>query len=196
MQKADKAPDQAPSDTTGSRGQAVRRALRLRCPACGGGELFQGLFRMASGCPACGLSYEREPGFYLGSIYINYGITVVVCGLLYAAMVLGMGTSSELALGVSAAVAVLLPLVLFRFARAVLLAIDTSINRNQPGHAEASSASPQGSGHDGRELAKLSSDDANAGCLMGVMLVAILAFGLLMAGVTLYFSELWLPPAP
>ena len=61
----------------------LRRALRLRCPRCGDGPLFRGLVQMHDECPACGLSFRREPGFYLGSIYLNYGATVIVTGLLY-----------------------------------------------------------------------------------------------------------------
>jgi hypothetical protein len=38
--------------------------------------MFQGLFRMRSECPTCGLKFEREPGYFLGAIYINYAATV------------------------------------------------------------------------------------------------------------------------
>lgn len=34
--------------------QAVRRGLRLRCPACGEGKLLSGLLRPAAACTACG----------------------------------------------------------------------------------------------------------------------------------------------
>lgn len=34
--------------------QAVRRGLRLRCPACGEGKLLSGLLRPAEACTACG----------------------------------------------------------------------------------------------------------------------------------------------
>ena len=54
------------------------RALRLRCPRCGEGMLFLGWFHMRSRCDWCGLIYEREPGFFLGSIYVNYGLTAVL----------------------------------------------------------------------------------------------------------------------
>lgn len=33
---------------------AVRRGLRLRCPACGRGKLLRGYLRPADGCTACG----------------------------------------------------------------------------------------------------------------------------------------------
>ena len=36
-------------------------------------------------CPNCGLKFEREQGYFLGAMYISYGlalITIVVIGLL------------------------------------------------------------------------------------------------------------------
>jgi uncharacterized protein (DUF983 family) len=65
-----------------SRLQPVMRAIWLRCPACGRGPLFHGLFTMVPECSACGYSSKREPGFYPGSININYGVTVIFTGRL------------------------------------------------------------------------------------------------------------------
>jgi len=55
---------------------------------------------MHDACAGCGASFRRESGFYLGSIYINYGVTVVVTGALYALLVLVGGTTHETALTV------------------------------------------------------------------------------------------------
>ncbi len=157
-----------------SRSTSLARALALRCPRCGGGKLFAGWFRMHPGCDRCGLPFTREPGFYLGSIYVNYGITVLFTGALYAAVV-GLGGSHEAALATCLVVAVLFPLAFFRHARSLLLALDSSVNRHQGGT--------------GGDPAALASDDASAGCLMGAALVAILLFGLGMAVVTVAFSR-------
>jgi hypothetical protein len=146
---------------------------------------------MHDACSLCGLSFRREPGFYLGSIYLNYGATVIVTGLLYAALVLGVGTSAETALGICLAVAVLLPVLLFRHARSLLLALDSSVNSRQAealGNVEDATASSGQAGHSARELEALSGDDARAGCLMGIVLVLIILFGLLMAAATLWFA--------
>ena len=37
----------------------VWRAVRLRCPNCGSGGLWQTYFRMRDDCPRCGLHLER-----------------------------------------------------------------------------------------------------------------------------------------
>lgn len=172
-----------------SRFQAMVRAVRLRCPACGIGPLFRGLFAMAPECGRCGYSYRREPGFYLGSIYINYGVTAICTILLYALMVMGLGSSHERALAVSVVVAVVLPIVLFRWARALLLALDNSVNAYQS-HGTSMTADADAGTEAGlnlQHLTHLKADDGNAGCVMGVALALILLFGLLMGGVTLYF---------
>jgi uncharacterized protein (DUF983 family) len=65
------------------------RALRLRCPACGRAKMFRGWFAMHEACPACGRVFTREPGYLLGSIYFNYGLTASLVIVLYFAMFFG-----------------------------------------------------------------------------------------------------------
>jgi uncharacterized protein (DUF983 family) len=57
------------------------RALRLRCPHCGGGPVLQHWFRMRERCGACGLAIERgERDYFIGSMMFN----LVVSELLFA----------------------------------------------------------------------------------------------------------------
>jgi len=139
---------------------------------------------MEPACGKCGLSFAREPGFYLGSIYINYGATVIATGLLYGLVVAVLGLSHRVALAASLTVAVLFPVLFFRHARALLLALDGAVNRHQshePGREADDDDAEAG------RLAGLKADDASAGCMMGVALVSIIAFGLLMAAVSLHY---------
>jgi len=165
---------------------ALRRGFALRCPRCGTGRLFRGWFRMHDGCTSCGLSFEREPGFYLGSIYINYGVTVVVTGAAYAAAVLAAGVSSRVALGGCLVIAVVLPILFFPFARSLLLTLDTGVNREQTALSDRRDL-------DASRLQSLGADDGRAGCAMGVALALVILFGLGMAVVTLLFTTA--PPA-
>jgi uncharacterized protein (DUF983 family) len=55
-----------------------RAILRRRCPRCLEGNVYGGWFRPLGACPACGLVYEREPGYFLGSFYISYALGVAV----------------------------------------------------------------------------------------------------------------------
>jgi hypothetical protein len=143
---------------------------------------------MHDACPKCGFSYEREPGFYLGSIYLNYGATVILTGALYA-LLLGLGLSNETTLAICLAAAVLCPILFFRHARSFLLSLDSSVNQNQAHSAEeiGAGAAPA-STLSTRRLAALASDDGRAGCAMGMALALILLFGLGMAAVTLSFT--------
>jgi uncharacterized protein (DUF983 family) len=55
------------------------RAIRERkCPRCLEGPIYRGRFSPLSECPSCGLVYEREPGYFLGSFYISYGLGAIV----------------------------------------------------------------------------------------------------------------------
>ncbi len=48
------------------------RALRLRCPHCGGGPIFVTWSRLVPSCPVCGLGLERgEEGYWLGAYFFN-----------------------------------------------------------------------------------------------------------------------------
>ena len=58
--------------------QIIRRAARWRCPNCGRGRLFRGVFRMLPACPECGLSYFPEQGYYIGAMILNYIVTTAI----------------------------------------------------------------------------------------------------------------------
>jgi predicted RNA-binding Zn-ribbon protein involved in translation (DUF1610 family) len=66
-----------------SRLMVVTRGLRNRCPNCGGATLFRegSWFEVNKACPRCGLQIERDEGFFIGSMSLNYGVTLV-CFLL------------------------------------------------------------------------------------------------------------------
>jgi uncharacterized protein (DUF983 family) len=46
--------------------------LRQRCPVCLRGQVFTSLFGMHTHCPACGVKFERETGYFLNSMFIGY----------------------------------------------------------------------------------------------------------------------------
>jgi uncharacterized protein (DUF983 family) len=47
------------------------RAMRLRCPHCGGGPIFTSWSRLLPACPVCGLRLEREQGYWVGAYFFN-----------------------------------------------------------------------------------------------------------------------------
>lgn len=108
----------------------VQRALRLRCPRCGTGRLFSGWFTMPERCRACGFRYERAPGYFLGSSYINYGLTAVVLIAGYLVLHYGFGLTNKAVAPWLATFCVLFPLWAFRYARALWLALDCHFDRS------------------------------------------------------------------
>src|SRR5262245_13216614 len=113
-----------PLPTTVSFGEMLRRAVTLRCPRCGTGAIFSGWFAMHETCPQCGLRFEREPGYFVGAIYVNYAVTAVASlGVpILLDVLFGVGTWTQIAIGGVLAVAV--PIVFFRHARSLWLGID------------------------------------------------------------------------
>jgi uncharacterized protein (DUF983 family) len=104
--------------------EAAGRALRLRCPRCGQGKLFRSWFTMYQRCDHCGFVFERAPGFFLGSAYVNYAFMAVTLTSMYMGLHFGLELSNEVLAGPLLAYCVVVPLILFRYARAWWLAMD------------------------------------------------------------------------
>jgi uncharacterized protein (DUF983 family) len=100
------------------------RAWRLRCPRCGGGRLFKNYFTMNRDCNVCDLHYEREPGYFLGSIYINYGLTALLVTLFYFALFFSGVVSPQAGLWIVTAFALVFPIWFFRYARSLWMGFD------------------------------------------------------------------------
>jgi len=50
---------------------------------------------MLERCPVCALKFEREPGYFLGAMYISYGVALITIGGLALAIWLGMRWSLQ-----------------------------------------------------------------------------------------------------
>jgi hypothetical protein len=79
---------------------------------------------MRSRCDWCGLIYEREPGFFLGSIYVNYGLTAVLTTVIYIALFATDAVSEKRLLWGSTAFCILFPVWFFRYARSLWMGFD------------------------------------------------------------------------
>ncbi|REJ96352.1 MAG: DUF983 domain-containing protein, partial [Planctomycetota bacterium] len=101
-------PDNLPAPLTLTR--LLGRCLRVRCPRCGKSSMFSGYFRMKSQCDACGARFERGPGYYLGSIYFNYGLTATLVTAGYMLMFVTTDWSEPLKLGLLGSFTLLFPL--------------------------------------------------------------------------------------
>ncbi len=105
--------------------QIVGRGLRLRCPRCGEGRVFTRFFTMPDACASCGLDFKREQGYYIGAMYINYGVTTVI--LLGVSLPLIGRFPLPQILWPLGLFCTLFPVWFFRYSRSLWLAIDLYI---------------------------------------------------------------------
>jgi uncharacterized protein (DUF983 family) len=108
--------------------RAERRALALRCPRCGRAPLFRGWFTMNLVCAVCDLRFERAQGYWVGAIYVNYAVTVVIAlgvGFLLWARA-GLDPVGQLALWVP--FVIVFPLWFFRYSRSLWLGLEYGLN--------------------------------------------------------------------
>lgn len=75
-------------------------------------------------CEQCDLDFHREPGFYLGSVYINYGLTATLATAGFISLNLSGIISPPLLLGICVLFCVGFGCWFFRYARSLWLAFD------------------------------------------------------------------------
>src|SRR5262249_7393187 len=106
-----------------SRWRAIRE---LRCPRCLEGQVFTGPVSMRETCPVCGHRFQREPGYFLGAMYISYPLAVVVIGV-FLLLLHWAWPDGRWEIKLSLAVLPLLLLVptIFRYSRILWMHFDT-----------------------------------------------------------------------
>ena len=76
----------------------------MRCPRCRRGRIFKSnnpykkfslkyIFDMQDNCPVCGQKYEMEPGFWFGTGYVSYALTVAISVTTFVAWWVLIGVS-------------------------------------------------------------------------------------------------------
>ena len=101
--------------------------LRLRCPRCCEGGVYGGFLRMRTACPACGLVFEREPGYFTGAMYASY--TLGIFGTMPVWLVLLLtGQPYAVILAVTLGMIVVLMPVFFHYSRVLWLHFDYVFN--------------------------------------------------------------------
>lgn len=56
----------------------LRAILQRKCPRCLEGDIYRRWLKPHESCSVCGLKFEREPGYFLGSFYISYALGAIV----------------------------------------------------------------------------------------------------------------------
>ena len=68
------------------KGSKIYSIFAMKCPSCHEGDFFKKkgaynlkhLFEMYERCPKCNQTYEPEPNFYYGAMYVSYAFTVAI----------------------------------------------------------------------------------------------------------------------
>src|ERR1700733_6650251 len=107
--------------------------VRQRCPRCRMGSIFRysifgGFPKMNERCPAFDLKFDREPGYFLGAMYISYALALAIVALL--AVLLWSITGWWITKDVIWAVVLFLPLAptIALFARVLWIYLDQTID--------------------------------------------------------------------
>lgn len=102
--------------------------IKGKCPRCREGDIFKtSAFKLSSfhqmheNCSNCNLKFEREPGFFVGAMYVNYAFSVaIIIAAGVALSVLKIYSLYNFILAVVFLVLILLPF-LFRYSRILFL---------------------------------------------------------------------------
>lgn len=115
--------------------------LKLRCPKCRKGHLFQSgkiskpgsLFAMYPTCGHCHQSFEPEPGFYFGAMFVSYGINTLLFIASWITLTLVYPSYSLfLLLGLLVGIVMLSLPFSFRLSRSIWLALFVRFDPQQP----------------------------------------------------------------
>jgi uncharacterized protein (DUF983 family) len=111
--------------------------LQQRCPRCRVGRIFRGSIflgfpKMYERCEVCDLKYEREAGYFLGAMYISYGLALVTIAIIAA--LLWSATSLSIVKDIAWAAILFLPFApsLTLFARVLWIYLDQTVDPERP----------------------------------------------------------------
>lgn len=119
---------------------SITTAVKEKCPRCGEGDLFshksylpfsKKSYQMKKFCTHCGLKYEKENGYFYGSMYISYALNVALFAFCLIAYLLFFKDSYGWAYYAVSYLAItfLLTAVLFRQSRSLWL---SALTKTEP----------------------------------------------------------------
>ena len=104
------------------------RGLGRRCPYCGGAGIFAGYFSLRERCPTCGVSFDREEGYFLGAMLVN----LLVAEFLTVAVAVALMIFTDLSLlpleAIAISLAVGLPILFYPYSRMLWMALDLLVD--------------------------------------------------------------------
>lgn len=112
----------------------VWRGLRRRCPLCGRRGIFDSWFDLRDRCPTCNYPTNRVDDQWIGALGMNM---IVVFTALVGVIAVGFAVTYPdppvaVLLGVTVAVAVVLPITFFPISKSLWSAIDLAMRPPEP----------------------------------------------------------------
>jgi uncharacterized protein (DUF983 family) len=108
---------------------SLKALLLGRCPRCRAGRIFAPflsprLLSMNEACGVCGLHFEREPGYFLGAMYVSYGLGVLTILPVSMLLVLVAGWSLAPVMAVLFAQTIVSMPLFYRYSRIIWIHVD------------------------------------------------------------------------
>jgi len=100
------------------------RCLKLQCPACGRASIFGRPFNVKVRCTACGVTFKREEGFFVGAIMANVLATEGVILIVYFLSLLFTNLNEQKMLTVLFVVGLTFPLAFYHHSWSLWLGVD------------------------------------------------------------------------
>ena len=104
--------------------------IKQRCPRCLEGSIFAGWVTTCEVCPACGLRYGREEGYFSGGMDLSFFLAAPVLAFIFLVLYQLFASTLTLVATLFLSYAVFLPCVvpLFRYSRVLWLYIDWQLD--------------------------------------------------------------------
>ncbi|MFO7323018.1 MAG: DUF983 domain-containing protein [Chloroflexota bacterium] len=103
--------------------RALWAGIRLRCPYCGRGRLFERAFHMRATCAYCDARFSRARGEFVGAVYLSSTLTLVLALAGFFSLEAWLDPPLALQLALWIGFALLFPMLFFHTARGLWVAI-------------------------------------------------------------------------
>lgn len=107
--------------------RAAVRCIRLLCPECGRESIFRKQFNVKHHCDSCATLFQREDGFFMGSILVNVVVTEIVILVCYVALLL-IGIDASLIIKLLLVIAIVFPLIAYHHCWSFWLGFNHLVN--------------------------------------------------------------------
>ena len=131
------------SNTILSKPTKIKSILMQKCPKCREGNLFvdpnpyhfSTTMRMPKNCPVCGQLFELETGFYFGTGYVSYALSIMLIAAIFTIWAVTFklsfnNSSIYWCLGTSISLLLMLQVVIQRISRAIWLSFFVKYDKN------------------------------------------------------------------